>query len=165
MADIYNNFVTVDDVRARYGASWDEDLREIVQVRLQDLQALALTRVSDFFWKLDNLPNYKDIAIKVFCDACISAVKNNDFITSGTEGEISYTVNNNVSSGVVTFSDEEWSLLYSSNYNALQGRRVSIIDSFLRRKHWNNYNPYLNVTWTPDFPDIQGIKDKNPYDN
>lgn len=127
-------YATPDDVEIRLGRDFSEPETQVVQTRLGDAELILRSRIPDLDQKVLDGSIPEQAVIMVECEMVLRLVRNPEGYTSETDGNYSYQISSDVSSGKLSVLPYEWGLL---------GVRGGIY----------TLTPYLEVptrTWPPD---------------
>lgn len=109
-------YATASDVTVRWGKSEvDPDLTALIEVRLADVERDIRRRITD----LDDRAEDEDYAadlVRVESEAVLRLVRNPDGYLSETDGEYTYMLRQDISSGKLEVLPGEWEILGSSSY-------------------------------------------------
>lgn len=107
---------TADDVQARYEQDLDDRLTGIVNTRLGDAELLIKSKIKDLEDRL-LLPstddNYldEDVLIMVEAEMVLRLIRNPEGYSQESDGNYSYAIYQQVASGKLEVTDDEWDLL------------------------------------------------------
>lgn len=101
-------YATFDDVQARYHLPIEDELRPLVETRLEDAEAKIRTRIP----ALDELIRQgrvsRETVIRVTAEAVIRLVRNPDGYISETDGSYTYQLSYGSGSSELTITKEDW---------------------------------------------------------
>lgn len=110
------SYATWEDVQSRYEHDLDERLQAITTVRLGDAERLIRHRIKDLDARLaldptDDNSLDLDTVIQVESEMLIRLLRNPDGFSQESDGNYSYAIYQQVASGRLLVTDDEWALL------------------------------------------------------
>lgn len=101
-------YATFDDVQARYHLPIDDELKPLVDIRLEDAEAKIRSRIP----ALDELILQGRVSeatvIRVTAEAVIRLVRNPDGYVSETDGSYTYQLSYGSGTSELTITKEDW---------------------------------------------------------
>lgn len=109
-------YATHEDVQSRYEQDLDERLEAIVDVRLGDAERILRNKIKDLDERvlLDSTDeNYLDVEVvkQVESEMILRLIRNPEGYSQESDGNYSYAIYQQVASGRLQVSDDEWELL------------------------------------------------------
>lgn len=109
-------YATHEDVQSRYEQQLDSGLEAIVDVRLGDAERLIRRKIKDLDDRVDLDPdedNYLDVELvkQVESEMVLRLIRNPDGYSQESDGNYSYAIYQQVASGKLSVTDDEWELL------------------------------------------------------
>jgi hypothetical protein len=104
-------YATVADVEARLGRSLEAGEQQIVETRLNDVEILIRSRITDLDERIANGSTDLEALIMVEANAVLRLIKNIDGFRAETDGNYSYQIDDRVASGRLDILSDEWALL------------------------------------------------------
>lgn len=101
-------YATPDDVADRLGRDLDDSEIRLVQTRLEDVELLIKSRVSDLDSKVASGEIDLDLVVMIEAEAILRLIRNPEGYTSETDGNYSYQISKDVASGRLSLLDNEW---------------------------------------------------------
>lgn len=97
-----------EDVQSRYHRDIEEELRQLVETRLQDAEVKIRRRIKDLDEKIFKDSYLEDVVVRVCADAVIRLIKNPDGYVQETDGNYTYMLSQALTEGNLTISSDEW---------------------------------------------------------
>lgn len=97
-----------EDVQSRFHRGIEEELRQLVETRLQDAEVKIRRRIKDLDEKIFKDSYLEDVVVRVCADAVIRLIKNPDGFVQETDGNYTYMLSQALAEGDLTISSEEW---------------------------------------------------------
>lgn len=126
-------YATPQDVEVRLGRGLDETESASVSQRLEDAELLIRSRVPDLDTRVAEGRILATAVVLVESEMVLRLIRNPDGYTQETDGNYSYTISAEVSSGKLSVLGSEWSLL------GIRGGVYSIA-------------PYVSIPTAPPYP-------------
>lgn len=104
-------YATPQDVEVRLGRTLEEAEAASVAQRLEDAELLIRTRITDLDSKVAAGTILADAVVLVECEMVLRLIRNPEGYTQESDGNYSYSINAEVSSGKLSILGNEWSLL------------------------------------------------------
>lgn len=104
-------YATSQDVATRLGRDLDESEEQIVQVRLDDVERIIMTRLPDLHGMILDGELDQGLVIMIECEAVLRLIRNQEGYTSETDGNYTYSISSRVASGRIEILDHEWAML------------------------------------------------------
>jgi hypothetical protein len=104
-------FASVDDVSVRWSRDLSCEERELVSVRLEDVERLIRRRVPTLDDRLAaGLIDVEDL-IQVEADAVLRLARNPEGYVSETDGNYTYQLSKDLATGKLMLTSDEWAML------------------------------------------------------
>ena len=104
-------YASVDDVAVRWSRDLSCEERELVSVRLEDVERLIRRRVPNLDDRLaDGLIDVEDL-IQVEADAVLRLARNPEGYVSETDGNYTYQLSKDLATGKLSLTSDEWAML------------------------------------------------------
>jgi hypothetical protein len=104
-------YASVDDVAVRWSRDLSCEERELVSVRLEDVERLIRRRVPNLDDRLaDGLIDVEDL-IQVEADAVLRLARNPEGYVSETDGNYTYQLSKDLATGKLMLASDEWAML------------------------------------------------------
>ena len=97
-----------EDVQSRFHRGIEEELRQLVETRLQDAEVKIRRRIKDLDERIFKDSYLEDVVVRVCADAVIRLIKNPDGFVQETDGNYTYMLSQALAEGDLTISSEEW---------------------------------------------------------
>jgi hypothetical protein len=104
-------YATAEDVQNRLPRILDTDEQRVVNTRLDDAERLIKRRITDLDAQIVAGTIDQDDVIMVESDMVLRLIRNPDGYQSETDGSYSYTISQQVASGVLEVLASEWAAL------------------------------------------------------
>jgi hypothetical protein len=108
-------YATAQDVQDRYEQDLDERLTALVTTRLGDAELLIKHKIPDLDDRISDPehPNHLDEAVVVLVESemVLRLIRNPEGLSQESDGNYSYAIYQQVASGKLEITDDEWALL------------------------------------------------------
>jgi hypothetical protein len=104
-------YATADDVQARYEQDLDEKLTGIVNIRLNDAELLIKSKILDLDDQITSETLNVEVVKLVEAEMVLRLIRNPEGFSQESDGNYSYAIYQQVSSGKLEVLDNEWDLL------------------------------------------------------
>jgi hypothetical protein len=104
-------YAEAKDVEDRFIRPLDTDEQRVVGTRLNDAERMIKRRVPDLDAQIVAGTIDQDDVVMIEADMVLRLIRNPDGYTSETDGNYSYTISQQVSSGKLEVLPDEWDLL------------------------------------------------------
>lgn len=104
-------YAQLSDVQSRLGRPLTADEQTQADTLLDDVELEILARIPDLHEKVLSGDISEDVVIRVEASAVKRVMQNPDGYTSETDGDYTYQLNYQFSTGELTITDKEWALL------------------------------------------------------
>jgi hypothetical protein len=104
-------FASVDDVAVRWSRDLSCEERELVSVRLEDVERLIRRRVPTLDDRLAAGSIDVEDLIQVEADAVLRLCRNPEGYVSETDGNYTYQLSKDLATGKLTLTSDEWAML------------------------------------------------------
>ena len=104
-------FASVDDVAVRWSRDLSCEERELVSVRLEDVERLIRRRVPTLDDRLAAGSIDVEDLIQVEADAVLRLCRNPEGYVSETDGNYTYTLSKDLATGKLMLTSDEWAML------------------------------------------------------
>lgn len=105
------SYAEATDIADRLGRDLDPSETRIVASRLEDVETLILTRISDLDERVASGKLNQRLIVMVESEVILRLIKNPDGYTQETDGNYSYSIDSRVASGRLSLLAEEWGML------------------------------------------------------
>lgn len=104
-------YATPADVAVRWGRELSVEETASVSVRLEDVERMIRRRIPDLDAKVTSGVINVDDVVQVESDSVLRLARNPEGYKSETDGDYTYTLNNDLTSGTLGITDDEWAIL------------------------------------------------------
>lgn len=105
-------YATAYDVVVRWGkAEVEPEIEALISVRLEDVERLIRRRIPDLDTKADADDDYAADVIQVESDAVLRLARNPEGYLSETDGNYTYMLRQELSTGELEITAKEWNTL------------------------------------------------------
>lgn len=104
-------YANVDDVAGRWARTPSEEESGLIEIRLGDVERMIKRRIPDLAARITAGTIDVEDVIQVEADAVLRLVRNPDGYLSETDGSYTYMLQQDISSGKLTITPEEWEIL------------------------------------------------------
>ena len=104
-------FATLQDVKDRYHEDLDETLELLVNTRLADAELILKSRIPDLVEQVDEETISLAVVKMVESEMVLRLIRNPEGYSQESDGNYSYAIYQQVSSGRLEVLDSEWTLL------------------------------------------------------
>jgi hypothetical protein len=102
---------TASDVTVRWAKTPDTDTLNLIEVRLDDVERMLKRRVPLLLDLADADEDYLADVVQIEADAVLRLVRNPDGYLSETDGNYTYMLRQDLSSGTLEVLDTDWDVL------------------------------------------------------
>ena len=102
---------SVDDVALRWGREPSESEAALIDLRLHDVERMILRRIPDLWDAVRRGEVAHEDVVQVEADAVVRLMRNPEGYISETDGDYSYQIAKELSTGHLTILDDEWEAL------------------------------------------------------
>lgn len=104
-------YATPADVAVRWGRELTVEETASVSVRLEDVERMIRRRIPDLDAKITSgVINVEDV-VQVESDSVLRLARNPEGYQSETDGDYTYTLNKDLTTGTLGITDDEWAIL------------------------------------------------------
>ena len=104
-------YATVEDVENRFTRELTEEERQLVQSRLQDVEAVIKARIPNLDDKVASGDISEHIVVMVESEAVLRVLRNPEGYSQETDGNYSYSMSSSAAPGRIVILPEEWAWL------------------------------------------------------
>lgn len=101
-------YATVEDVESRFTRELTDEERTLVQSRLEDVEAVILTRIPDLDEKVASGALNEQVIVMVESEAVLRVLRNPEGFSQETDGNYSYSMSATNAPGRILILPEEW---------------------------------------------------------
>lgn len=101
-------YATFDDVQARYHLPIEDELRPLVDIRLEDAEAKIRSRIPALDEFIAQGRVSVETVIRITAEAVIRLVRNPDGYVSETDGSYTYQLSYGAGTSELTITKEDW---------------------------------------------------------
>jgi hypothetical protein len=145
-------YATPDDVATRWGRELSGEETNLVSVRLEDVERMIRRRIPDLEDQVaSGQINVEDV-VQVESDSVLRLARNPEGYKSETDGDYTYTLSDDLSTGVLGITDDEWAILGVSRGGMFMLTPVPVLgrnmyDPFARRGVEALWKHYKVIDW------------------
>jgi hypothetical protein len=104
-------YATPDDVATRWGRELSPEETNLVSVRLEDVERMIRRSIPDLDDQVSSGQIDVEDVVQVESDAVLRLARNPEGYKSETDGDYTYTLSDDLSTGVLGITDDEWAIL------------------------------------------------------
>lgn len=104
-------YATAEDVAVRWARELSPEESALVNVRLEDVERMIRRRIPELDEMIDaGVMNVEDV-VQVESDAVLRLARNPEGYMSETDGNYTYMLQNDIATGKLGITDDEWAIL------------------------------------------------------
>ena len=104
-------YASVDDVAARWGREPSDSEAALIEIRLGDVERMILLRIPDLAQRIKTGRVTRADVVQVEAEVVLRLMRNPQGFISETDGDYSYQIAKELSTGRLSILDDEWDAL------------------------------------------------------